>query len=255
MAGGGLEALVGHIDRIVMKNNIDLNNYGCYINYVLNSFLINVGRIMFKICRKCNANKSIDSFYSQRATCNTCNNIRRRSKYPPSICRYCGKSFKPGKKGQFIFCEEKCRFLNKVKKDKSGCWLWQAGIHKDGYGDFVPINGRSGLAHRTSYRLFKGTIKEGMLVLHSCNVPSCVNPEHLRLGKDKDNAQDKIRAGNSRKMPHGEKSHFSKLTDEKVLELREKAKEKITYVQLGEMFEVTECQARNIVKRRCWKHI
>ena len=80
-----------------------------------------------------------------------------------------------------------------------GCWLWLCGVGSHGYGSsHIPGQNRSrgnGVAHRVSYAAFKGEIPAGMLVQHSCDIKICVNPDHLSLGTDKTNSDDKIRKG------------------------------------------------------------
>jgi hypothetical protein len=81
------------------------------------------------------------------------------------------------------------RFWEKV--DKSGeCWLWTGALASNGYGRITPVTGVSAGAHRVSYELHNGPIPKGMMVMHSCDVPSCVNPDHLSLGTAKDNMAD-----------------------------------------------------------------
>ena len=65
---------------------------------------------------------------------------------------------------------------------------------KMGYGGITEDQGSqvSVGAHRVSWKLHKGDIPDGLYVLHQCDVPSCVNPEHLFLGTAKDNAQDAV---------------------------------------------------------------
>lgn len=70
------------------------------------------------------------------------------------------------------------RFMDKVRADPSGCWLWTAG-ETDGYGAFW-LNGRTRQAHRVSYELFVGAIPDGLQIDHACDVRACVNPAHLR---------------------------------------------------------------------------
>jgi hypothetical protein len=72
-----------------------------------------------------------------------------------------------------------------------GCSLWNRQLYPSGYGCFF-ANGRKNRAHRFSYEVYKGEIPQGLLVLHSCDNPRCVNPDHLRVGTSYDNTQDKI---------------------------------------------------------------
>ena len=80
------------------------------------------------------------------------------------------------------------RFWAKV--DASGeCWMWAASQNPDGYGHFW-LNGKVELAHRIAYALTHGAIPDGAMVLHACDNPSCVRPEHLFLGDQLANMQD-----------------------------------------------------------------
>ena len=72
---------------------------------------------------------------------------------------------------------------------ESGCWLWTAFIHRDGYGLFR-YKGRIQRAHRVSYMINVAPIPAGMHVCHTCDVTSCVNPSHLFLGTHQDNMTD-----------------------------------------------------------------
>lgn len=85
------------------------------------------------------------------------------------------------------------RFWEKV--DQSGdCWLWMGGRNDDGYG-IVQWEGHVTGAHRVAYEISVGPIPEGKLVLHSCDNPSCVNPNHLWIGDQSDNAADSVAKG------------------------------------------------------------
>jgi hypothetical protein len=96
---------------------------------------------------------------------------------------------------------------------KDGHWYWQAGRNKAGYGE-LRYNDTKELAHRVSYMVFKGPILPATpLVLHTidCNKPRCINPEHLYLGTDLDNARDKV---------HLDRQH-KKYSDEVVAQVRD----------------------------------
>ncbi len=70
----------------------------------------------------------------------------------------------------------------------TGCWLWTGYVER--YGAFRGLK-----AHRAAWMLYKGDIPQGKRVLHRCDVPSCVNPEHLFLGTLRDNSRDSILKG------------------------------------------------------------
>jgi hypothetical protein len=85
-----------------------------------------------------------------------------------------------------------------------GCWLWTGAKDRDGYGR---MRGSSQgeiwfkFAHRASYEFHVGSIPEGGQVLHGCDVPSCINPEHLYLGDPAQNGLDKKLRGRARTTP------------------------------------------------------
>lgn len=76
------------------------------------------------------------------------------------------------------------RFMAKVEKAPSGCWIWTATINQYGYGEFNWIapdetKRRMHGAHRVAYVLFVGPIPSGLDLDHLCRVRACVNPQHL----------------------------------------------------------------------------
>ena len=92
-----------------------------------------------------------------------------------------------------------------IPEPNSGCWLWIGSISTFGYGQLgmpgaVPVR-----AHVLSYKLFKGKVKRGLDVMHSCDVRCCVNPDHLSLGTRKQNMTDALKRGRVArgfKLPH-----------------------------------------------------
>jgi len=89
------------------------------------------------------------------------------------------------------------RFWAKVDRTDD-CWLWTACRTTHGYGQFRPERSRGAQAHRVAWELTNGPIPAGMLVLHRCDNPPCVNPAHLFLGTQSDNMRDMYAKGRGR---------------------------------------------------------
>jgi len=77
-------------------------------------------------------------------------------------------------------------FFDKVDALPNGCWIWEGGIDKVGYGRFK-VNGKLLGSHRFSYEINKSKIPEKMVLDHLCKNPSCVNPDHLEAVTQKEN--------------------------------------------------------------------
>lgn len=92
------------------------------------------------------------------------------------------------------------RFWPKVKKSPGGCWLWIGGRNGKGkgYGAFS-FGGKNHPAHRISYAISKGQVPQRLKVLHTCDVKSCVNPDHLFVGTTQDNSDDMCQKGRQAK--------------------------------------------------------
>jgi hypothetical protein len=108
-----------------------------------------------------------------------------------------------------------------IPEPNSGCWLWTGAVTVEGYGRLRRGRGDI-LAHRLSYLIHCGPIPSGAGVLHSCDMPSCVNPDHLRAGSQADNAADIIKRGRFKRGNRavGSQHVNSKLTEEQVLMAR-----------------------------------
>lgn len=94
------------------------------------------------------------------------------------------------------------RFWKLVKSgNPDECWEWQGSKGKGGYGRFNKYNRLKNshiYAHKFSYELHNGPVPDGLLVLHKCDNPGCVNPNHLWLGTYRDNCLDMINKGRAK---------------------------------------------------------
>lgn len=161
------------------------------------------------------------------------------------------------------------RFWRNVNKT-SGCWLWTGTLSPKGYGN-IGLGGRGGKhsgAHRVSWELHYGPIPEGLFVLHRCDVPACVNPEHLWLGTNRDNIDDMMAKGRSAsgdnsgarkhpdRVPRGSKHCQAKLTEVKVSEMRTLySYGTVTLDCLAKQFGISLATCFEVIHHKTWKHV
>lgn len=103
-----------------------------------------------------------------------------------------------------------------VRPDLGACWEWNGLLDKKGYGR-VWDGTRVAAAHRASYETWAGPITSADLACHRCDNPPCMNPAHLFLGTDADNARDMVQKLRS---CNGENRPQHKLTDLQIEQLR-----------------------------------
>lgn len=140
---------------------------------------------------------------------------------------------------------------------ESGCWIWTGATlgsnAKFNYGR-MSVNKVQKLAHRVSYELHKGKIDNvSTCVCHTCDVPECVNPDHLFLGTRKDNNQDMTDKGRRVKDYH---LSNNKLTVDDVVEIKKLLLNKnYTQVEIAEKFNVSRSAIQRIHYNEAWYNI
>jgi len=137
------------------------------------------------------------------------------------------------------------RLLAKYQVTETGCWEWTGHRRKNkfDYG-MIWIGDRFRRAHRVSYEIHKGPIPEGLDVLHSCDNPPCINPDHLSVGTRGENCQD---AGNKNRLPLNDRHHNTKLSTQDVATIRSSHQ---TQKLLSQQFKVTQGTISRIIARK-----
>lgn len=110
------------------------------------------------------------------------------------------------------------RFRDKwLPHPRTRCWVWIGGADKKGYGRIGDSEGKTYVASRISWEIHNGPIPYQQCVLHRCDHPRCVNPDHLFLGDYQDNSDDQVLKG---RQTIGERNGMAKLTWQVVSEIR-----------------------------------
>lgn len=157
--------------------------------------------------------------------------------------------------------------LNALTED-NGCLIWRGGKDQDGYGWSQLRRQRQG-AHRLVWELLRGPIPDGLLVLHHCDNPPCVSPNHLWLGTNADNMADRDAKGRqatgarngmhtkpwTRTAKRGSLHPGAILTESAVAAIRERAAVGISSKTLAEAFGVHQSTINGIVAGRSWKNV
>lgn len=138
------------------------------------------------------------------------------------------------------------RYVNKLS-DKE-CWNWTGGTAR-GYGAFSEHNRKQIMAPRYSYKMHYGAFNEELCVLHKCDNPLCVNPDHLFLGTLADNNRDAKEKGRN---AIGETPGNSKLKAEDIFAIR--GDDRLLRIVAKE-YGVREGQISRIKNRQGWGHI
>lgn len=167
-------------------------------------------------------------------------------------------------KKKIHYCSKECRnetpeirlmksFVRRDGSDPTQCWIWTKKVNHSGYG-MLKANKKTVMAHRLSWEMHRGPIPEGMLALHKCiGTPSCINPDHLYLGDQKQNIDDCIRQGR-KVVLRGEDHASSVLTEDAVREIRP-LKGIVSSEELAIRFGCSKSAIHGVWYGQNWKHV
>ncbi len=156
-----------------------------------------------------------------------------------------------------FLAKAKEKFLARVDvRGPDECWEWQGSRHWFGHGHYQ-YEGTVQYTHRVSWQLHNGPIPKNMKVLHHCDNPACVNPNHLFLGTQADNVDDMIAKGRNSPPPHllGEDHWNVKLTEDDVRQIRKMILEGYSSREIADHFNVAKPTIKDIKAGRTWRHV
>jgi len=137
-----------------------------------------------------------------------------------------------------------------MPEPNSGCWIWLGSLSRNGYGWFYYPPRNMVRAHIAAWELYRGP-RNGFHVLHNCDNPTCVNPEHLYLGTVQDNMNDRERRG--RGAVHiGSLNNNAKLTEADIIAIRA---DKRWPRFIAKDWNTPVSTIKHILRRETWKHI
>lgn len=161
------------------------------------------------------------------------------------------------------------RFWLRVnKRGPDECWPWIGYRNSTGYGRLY-FHGKTMLAHRVSWILTNGPIRDGAYCCHHCDFPACVNPRHLFIGTPYDNVRDMISKGRLKpatgdrngsrlhpdRRPKGDAHASRKLTSDGVMKIRQARASGVLISDIAALFGIAECTVSAIATGRIWKHL
>lgn len=207
---------------------------------------------LLRVAEECSANVTIREYDEKgeyhsntiKAHFETWNKAKKRAGLP---CN----SFKEEQKRSY---EQVVQLvMTNIKIDtETGCWEWKRWVQPNGYG-VLWIEDKVWGVHRLMHIIHNGALSSEEIVCHTCDNPSCVNPDHLWSGTHKDNMQDAMQKGRAIK---GERVPSAKLTKEEVLEIREKySSSDISQRDLADQYSLTKSTIGDIVREEIWTHL
>lgn len=137
----------------------------------------------------------------------------------------------------------------------TGCWIWQRSTFDSGYGQ-ASVDQKNWRAHRLSWTLANGSIPEGSCVLHRCDTPGCVNPEHLWLGTNSDNNKDReVKGRGGSPNYRGSKHYLAKITEDDVRRIRNGEFDHLLQREIASHFGVNQTLISQIKRGIIWQHV
>jgi len=141
----------------------------------------------------------------------------------------------------------KNRFWSKVEKTTE-CWIW-IGAKSNGYG-VCSLNGKTYFTHRLSWEWANNkSIPDGCIICHSCDNPSCVNPEHLRADSVQSNVNDRVERNRSAK---GKNNGQARLTEKDVKDIKVLRNKGWTEKAIADLYDVSRSTISHILHGRTW---
>lgn len=151
------------------------------------------------------------------------------------------------------------RFWSNIKfGEPEECWEWYGVRFPMGYGRYIiVINGQKFVkATRYLYYCLHGDFNFSLCILHAenCNNPSCCNPNHLRLGTQKENMEQAFRQKRVGKLIGSQKSN-SKLNEVQAAEIKAKLFDGIPQYKIASEYGVSQRAINQINIGRTWIHV
>lgn len=143
------------------------------------------------------------------------------------------------------------RLFSRTAIQENECWNFTGFHTPNGYGQ-IKYHGHSIGAHRLAYILCINDIPDGMLVCHTCDNRSCVNPEHLFLGTYQDNKDDCMAKD---RHAYGPKIGISRVNEYQVREIRELLAQGSSMNSIAKRFNIGKTTVGHIRDGRTWRHV
>jgi len=144
------------------------------------------------------------------------------------------------------------KFWQRVAKTES-CWLWKGTVNKYNGRGMFKLNDKYYQVHRLSYELKFGAIPDGILICHKCDIPLCVNPDHLFPGTQQDNINDCV---SKKRNAFGYKNWNTKLTEEKVRIIRKTDfSAHGSQAMMARLMGISQTALQYVLNRKNWSHI